>query len=352
MGLIFDFGFEQLKELCLKFGEPSFRARQIWEWLFQKLNFEFEGMSNLPERFRKVLKDNFPFSPSLNRCSRSSDGTLKFLWCFEDGELIESVLLPYSTSRRNWISLCLSTQAGCPVRCSFCQTGIGGFRRNLSRGEIVFQVVGMEKYTGLRASRILFMGMGEPLLNMKETVGAIEILTSKEGRGFGERKITLSTVGTWELEDFIKFGPRVEIAYSLHFPEEEQRRRFIPYARLLPISRTLELLEEYHFASGRVVSVEYLMIGGVNDSLEFSFKLSPLLKGKPFHVNLLPFNPIHPSPFSPSFRDRIRAFKSSLENSGLKVTVRKPRGLDIQAACGQLRAKTLDGEVSPLDNLN
>lgn len=219
-------------------------------------------------------------------------------------------------------------------------------------GEILFQIVGMEKFSGLRVSRILFMGMGEPLLNLKETIGAIEIMTSKEGRGLGERRITLSTVGTRELEDFLKYGPKVEIAYSLHFPEEEQRKRFIPFPRLLPISRALELLERYHFDFGRVVSIEFLMIGGLNDSLDFASKLSSLLKGKPFHVNLLPFNAVYPYRFSPSPKEKIRAFKNSLENSGLKVTVRKPMGSDIQAACGQLRAKTLDGEVSPHNNLN
>jgi 23S rRNA (adenine2503-C2)-methyltransferase len=343
--LILDLDFEHLQEFVLESGEPSFRARQIWEWIFKKRTFDFQSMSNLPEKFRAVLRDSFSF-PTLKRCSRSSDGTIKFLWALEDGELIESVLLPYFTSRKKWISLCLSTQAGCPVRCLFCQTGIGGFRRNLSRGEILFQVVGMEKFGGTKASRILFMGMGEPLLNLRETIGAVEVLTRKEGGEFGERRITLSTVGMRELEEFLRNGPRVEIAYSLHFPEENQRKRFIPHPHVLPISRALELLEEYHSASGRVVSIEYLMIKGINDSLDSASKLSSLLRGKPFHVNLLPFNPVSPSSFSPSPRGYILAFKNFLRKSGLNVTIRKPRGSDIQAACGQLRAQTLDGEDS------
>jgi 23S rRNA (adenine2503-C2)-methyltransferase len=342
MGLILDLSYEELKSYLEELGQPGYRASQVWEWIFKRKTLDFEQMSNLPRELQETLKSNFNLLPTLERVSVSRDSTEKYLWRMGDGELIESVLLHYLTSRKNWVSVCISTQAGCPVKCSFCQTGLGGFRRNLTRGEILAQIVGMEIESGVQVSRVLFMGMGEPLLNLKATLGAIETLTHERGCNFGGRKITLSTVGPVELEDFVKSDVRVEVAYSLHSPDENIRKRLIAYSRLLSIERALSLLEEYWANARRIVSIEYLMLEGINDLPEHARKLAKLLYGRPFLVNLLPLNPASQSPFMPSIPGKIRQFKQILQESGISATIRKPKGLDIEAACGQLRLKTLD----------
>jgi 23S rRNA (adenine2503-C2)-methyltransferase len=338
MGLIIDLSYEELESYFNLLEQPKYRAAQVWDWIFKKKVLDFEKMSNLPPKLKETLKANFDPFPLVETVSTSQDFTEKYLWRLSDGELIESVLLHYLTSYKSWVSACISTQVGCPVRCSFCQTGLSGFRRNLTAGEILAQVLGMEIHSGVQVSRVLFMGMGEPLLNFKATLKSIKALIHEKGYNFSGRKITLSTVGTLELEDFVESGLRIEIAYSLHFPEEKQRREMIPYPRLLSIEKALSLLENYTLQAGRNVSIEYLMLDNVNDTFEHAQKLVKLLKGKPFFVNLLPFNPVASS-FLASRPGKISKFRQILQDAGIKATIRKPRGLEIEAACGQLRLK-------------
>lgn len=339
MGLILELSYQELESYLANLGQPKYRAAQIWNWIFKKRVLDVDKMSNLSSKLRETLKADFNCFPTLENIFSSHDLTEKFLWRMLDGELVESVLLYYLTSHKNWVSACISTQAGCPVGCSFCQTGLSGFRRNLTVGEILYQILGMEIYSKIQISRVLFMGMGEPLLNLPATLKAIEALLSPKGYNLSGRRITLSTVGTLELEEFVKSGLRVEIAYSLHFPEEKQRRNMISYPRLLSIEKALSLLESYYLQAGRNVSIEYLMLDKVNDSPKHARNLIKLINGRPFLVNLLPFNPISYTSFLASKPEKIRQFRQILQDAGLKTTVRRPRGLEIEAACGQLRLK-------------
>jgi len=350
MGLILDLSHEDLSRYLKGLGEQGYRADQVWEWIFKRKTLSFEEMTNLPINLRKTLSAEFLQFPELIRVSISRDNTVKYLWRMKDGELVESVLLHYLTSHRNWVSVCVSTQAGCPIKCSFCQTGLSGFRRNLTQGEILAQIIGMEIESGVSVSRVLFMGMGEPLLNFKETLGAIEVLMQKESYGLSGRRITLSTAGPEELERFLQEGARVEVAYSLHTPDDELRKSLIKYPRLLPVEKALSLLLKYQSEYQRRVSVEYLLLKGINDTEDHARSLVKLLRGKPFFVNLLPFNSCPGSKFSASSPELMREFKQTLIRAGIKAAIRKPKGLEIQAACGQLRLKTLDEHNIPVYN--
>jgi 23S rRNA (adenine2503-C2)-methyltransferase len=322
-------------------GQPRYRAGQVREWILEKLAPGFDTMSNLPQEEREALELAFALGEGeLATVSRSSDRTVKHLWRLSDGELVESVLIP--TSQR--LTLCLSSQAGCAMGCTFCATGFGGFRRNLTAGEIVAQYRASQRWADQegygRISNVVFMGMGEPLANRKALFPALTILN--QGYGIGARRITVSTVGLVPgIMELAKRPEQFRLALSLHAPESELRKTLVPLEDRFPLPMLVEAMKAFDAAGGKRITFEYTMIDGVNDALHLAPQLATLAESLQAFVNLIPFNPIPYQDWKPSPQDRIRAFEAILEERGVSVAVRESRGRDIDAACGQLRANAL-----------
>ncbi len=319
-------------------GQPAYRAAQACEWIYGDAAVGFDGMTNLPGPERAALAEHFRLTvPEIDRVSRSRDGTVKHLWKLMDGELIESVLIP--TPKR--LTLCLSSQAGCAMACAFCATGWAGYRRQLSTDEIVAQ------YRGARAwarengcgeiTNLVFMGMGEPLMNRSAVVPALGILNG--GFGVGARRITVSTVGVVPgILELAALPEQFRLAVSLHAPNHELRGRLVPLERKYPIPALLEALREFDAAGGKRITFEYVMIDGVNDDVALAGQLADLVEEFNAFVNLIPFNPIPGTDWRPTPRHRLDEFTARLAERGVTSFIRESRGSDIAAACGQLRA--------------
>lgn len=322
-------------------SQPGYRVSQILGWLYERNARSFEEMSNLPVPEREALSGSFRLTDmEAASVQRSLDGTTKHLWRLEDGELVESVLIP--TDDR--LTLCLSSQAGCAMGCTFCATGWGGFSRQLSAGEIVVQYRNslrwaMEHDYG-PITNVVFMGMGEPLSNRKAVHPALSILNA--GFGLGARRITVSTVGVVPgIRELAARPEQFGLALSLHSPEPELRAELIPLEKRFPLDELMEALEAFRAGGGRRVTFEYTLIRGINDAEELAPGLARLARKVQAFVNLIPFNPIPYQDWLPSRPERIEYFRRTLEAAGVSVAVREPRGRDIDAACGQLKAHAL-----------
>ena len=319
-------------------GEPAYRSRQVARWLYEGDVRSVGGMTDLPIAEREALSGAFRLEePEIDAVSISRDGTAKHLWKLSGGEVVESVLIP--AGRR--LTLCISSQAGCALACRFCATGWSGFGRQLSPAEIVAQYRAsarwaLEKGIG-PVTNVVFMGMGEPLANRKAVFPALTILN--RGYGLGARRITVSTVGVLPgIEALAGRREQFRLALSLHAPTSELRRELIPLEKRFPLDQLMAALEDFNREGGRRVTFEYTMIRGVNDDLALLPTLAGLASRVQAFVNLIPFNPIPYVDWKPSHRRTIRAFRIGLEAAGVAVAVREPRGRDIEAACGQLRA--------------
>jgi len=323
--------------------QPPYRAGQVRDWVYEKLAPDFESMTNLPRNEREDLARAFAMvEAEVAGLDRSADGTVKHLWRLEDGELVESVLIP----AEDRLTLCISSQAGCGMGCTFCATGFGGLRRNLTTGEIAAQYRTSQRWAHEegygRISNVVFMGMGEPLANRKALFPALTILN--RGYSLGARRITVSTVGLVPgIEELAKRPEQFRLALSLHAPESELRRTLIPLENRYPLSEIVEALKTFDAAGGKRITFEYTLIRGVNDHAYLAPQLAELAFGLQAFVNLIPFNPIPYQDWRPSSPDRVRMFAKVLEERGVSVAVREPRGRDIDAACGQLRANALTG---------
>jgi 23S rRNA (adenine2503-C2)-methyltransferase len=321
--------------------QPAYRVGQVRSWIFERLARSWEEMTDLPKAEREALGPAFRLEePQAEVVSQSTDGTVKHLWRLTDGELVESVLIP--TASR--LTLCLSSQAGCAMGCTFCATGWSGFSRQLSEGEIVAQYRASLRWAIEHdygpITNVVYMGMGEPLSNRKAVHPSLTILN--EGYGLGARRITVSTVGV--VPGILELAERPEqfrLALSLHAPVSELRRELIPLEKRHPLPELMEALTRFDNAGGKRITFEYTMIRDVNDAPELAPKLADLAVPLRAFVNLIPFNPIPYQSWQPSRADRIRHFVRVLEERGVSVAVREPRGRDIDAACGQLRANTL-----------
>ncbi|WP_226846853.1 23S rRNA (adenine(2503)-C(2))-methyltransferase RlmN [Dehalogenimonas etheniformans] len=324
-------------------GLPAFRGRQVTDWLYKQGACDFDQMLTLPAPFREKLKANYTVGRSreITR-QQASDGTIKLLLELMDGAKVETVGMLYAER----FSCCVSTQAGCPVGCAFCATGQSGFKRNLTPGEIVDQVLTVngavntatEARPQLKIDHVTFMGMGEPLLNYNSTVKALRLLN--EEMGISARHLTVSTIGYVPgIRSLMKEKLPVTLAVSLHAPNDELRRRLIPSLTRWNVAKIIETCREYFMATGRRITIEYCLIDKINDSQEEAVQLSELLRGLNCHVNLIPFNPAAGLPFKTSPQERVKAFSAVLSSHGIQVTQRLRRGADIDAACGQLRRR-------------
>ena len=323
----------ELENLAVGLGERAFRGRQVAEWVYKKAIPDLDGMRNLPSAFRERISESHVVNPLIVADhKRSSDGVDKLLVHGGDGEVFECVLLPYEDR----VSCCLSSQVGCPMGCTFCATGLGGFDRNLSAGEIVGQYLLLQGLTERRIGHVVFMGMGEPLLNFDHLVKAMALLHDEVGISY--RHMTVSTVGLVpQIARLAELGLPIHLALSLHSPYDEVRDRLMPVNQKWPVREVVGAMRDYSKRTGRKVTFEYLLIDGVNDTPEQAEALAGLVKGLPSVVNLIPFNTVDTEQgFARPKRERVQAFRRRLESLGVNVTERIERGHDIAAACGQL----------------
>ena len=329
-----------LSERLTGMGQPAFRADQVARWLYQRTVTEFSQMTDVPASLRAELQDSYALHGlTLERSQVSIDGaTSKLLFAAVDGAKIEAVLLP----RRRGSAVCVSSQAGCAMGCPFCATGLLGLRRNLSTGEIVDQYLlarSAARAAGSDVESLIFMGMGEPLANLENLEGAVARLVSPDYCGIGARRITISTIGIRNRIRRLAAWPwQVGLAISLHAPNDELRNRLVPPSRSFPIGELMRESIAYQDKTRRRVSYEYVMLSGVNDSTGIATELGRLLSGQLCHVNLIPYNPVSGTGFQGSSVSAIEEFRRIVESTGLTVTIRRPRGRDIAAACGQLAA--------------
>ncbi|MPY67763.1 23S rRNA (adenine(2503)-C(2))-methyltransferase RlmN [Deinococcus sp. SDU3-2] len=316
----------------------GFRRRQLLEWVFVQGVGEFEAMTNLPAPLRSDLAARFRLNPFREiETVRSHDGSAKYLFTLLDGRQMEAVYMPYLDRK----TVCVSTMVGCPARCAFCATGAMGFGRNLTPGEIVGQVLAVAGGEGLEPREIrnlVFMGMGEAMLNYDHTMKAARILLHPQALGMSKRRVTLSTVGIAKgirrLAEEDDLG--LKLAISLHAPDEETRQKIIPTGAANSIEEIMAAARDYQAVTGRRVTLEYTMLRGINDHLWQAELLAERLRGLVSHVNLIPMNPWDGSGFESSTEEQIQAFYDALEERGVDVSVRRSRGKDAGAACGQL----------------
>lgn len=313
--------------------QPAYRAQQLHQWIYQKGTRSLTEISVLPKQWRSEIAEIPIGRSTLHHRSPAPDGTVKFLLRLADHQVIETVGIP--TGKR--LTVCVSSQVGCPMACDFCATGKGEFTRNLARHEIVDQVLTVQADFQRRVSHVVFMGMGEPLLNLNPVLGAVRCLN--QDVGIGQRCITLSTVGIpGRIHQLAQAKLQVTLAVSLHASNQALRTQLIPSARQYPLEALLQECREYVQVTGRRVTFEYVLLAGVNDLPVHALELAQLLRGFQSHVNLIPYNPISEVDYQRPSSERIRAFVQALEEQHIATSVRRSRGLAADAACGQLRA--------------
>lgn len=329
--------FEDFKKTIADLGMPQFRAKQIWEWVFQKFVFSFDEMTNLSLADREKLKQEFPrILPPVEKFLKADDGTCKIILKLADDELIEAVAIPDEDS----MTFCLSTQAGCAVGCVFCRTGESGFRRNLTAEEIILQVMVLIKRTGEKPTNIVFMGMGEPFFNRQALFASIDALTDPKGLGLATRRITISTSGVIEgIAELANRPGEVNLALSLHAADEITRTAMVPLNKRYSVEKLREALGSYCALTGRRVTLEVVLLKNVNDQHNDALNLINFCEGLIAHVNVVRFNSFPGSNYEPSPESNEREFRKVLKKAGITVTVRKSKGQEILAACGQLAGK-------------
>jgi 23S rRNA (adenine2503-C2)-methyltransferase len=336
---LFGLDRDALGALLARQEEPAYRAGQVYSWLYRKRARSLHDMTNLGKPLRERLAADHELRwPAVEDRSRSQDGTVKYLFRLDDRASIESVYIPEERRR----TICISTQAGCPLKCAFCLTGIGGYTRNLKTWEILGQVatVMAEAPREEKPWNVVVMGMGEPLLNYDATVAALRILMDPEGFAVAPKKLTLSTVGILPALEKLMLEPvRPNLAISLHAPNKALRRALMPIEERYDLKDVMEAAGRYPIPRGGMVTYEYVLLGGVNDGPGQARELVRLLKGQRGKVNLIPLNPAPEIPFRAPTREAVDAFVAVLADAHVTVSVRRPRGQDILAACGQLHLK-------------
>ena len=322
-------------------GQPAYRGKQLYQWLYQKGARSLLDISVFPKQWRNSLAD-YPIGRStIHYRSLAPDSTRKYLLRLADGLIIEAVGIP--TAKR--LTVCVSSQVGCPMDCDFCATGKGGLIRNLKAYEIVDQVLTVQEDFGRRVSNVVFMGMGEPMMNIQPTIAAVKSLN--QDVGIGQRSLTISTVGIpGKIEQLAQHQLQIVLAVSLHASNQQLREQLIPSAKHFPLEKLLDECRNYVQITGRRITFEYILLAGVNDLPHNAVELAHLLKGFQTHVNLIPYNPISEVDYQRPNRDRIQEFVDILEQKKIAVSVRYSRGLEADAACGQLRASKIQAETA------
>ncbi len=330
---------EELARELTAIGQPTFRGKQIWQWLYSG-ELDFNRMTNLPQTLREALSQRFMAGGLRIRDKLISaiDGTRKYLFELSDGNIIESVLMQYHYG----YSVCLSTQVGCRMGCAFCASSPLGLVRNLTVGEMMAQILAISNDIQARISHVVLMGIGEPFDNYDNVMTFLKKLNREDTLNLSYRKMTVSTCGIVpKILAFAQEGIPVNLSVSLHAPTDEIRRKTMPVARTWPMDELLAACRKYAEITSRRVTYEYALIRDVNDLEEHAAILAGKLKGSLCHVNLIPVNTVEGTGFSKSGRERIEAFRARLERSGIAATVRRELGIDIMAACGQLRRNTM-----------
>lgn len=345
---IYDLTLEQLRSWTKANNEPEFRAGQIFDWLYVKRVNSFDEMLNLSKSFREKLEEQFQFV-TLKEITRfeSKDGTIKFLFGLHDDNAIETVIMKHSYGN----SVCVTTQVGCKIGCTFCASTLGGLKRNMTAGEIVAQVVQAQKTLDLdneRVSSIVVMGIGEPFDNYEATMDFLRIMINAKGLNIGQRHITVSTSGIVpNIYKFADENTQISLAISIHAPNDALRSKLMPVNRRFPFADVMDACKYYVEKTGRRITFEYALIGGVNDQPEHAEELADVLKNMNMlcHVNLIPVNYVPERNYVRTSKDDIFTFQRILEHKKINTTIRREQGADIAAACGQLRAKHMESTV-------
>lgn len=337
---------EELEKLLVSLGEKPFRAKQIYSWLHVRQVTSFEEMTDISTKLREILKETCELTALTKievQCSKL-DGTRKYLFGLADGNMIESVLMRYKHGN----SVCISSQAGCRMGCRFCASTLDGLVRNLTPGELLDQIYRIQQDIGERVSHVVVMGTGEPLDNYDNLLKFIHLLSSEGGLHISQRNITVSTCGI--VPNMLRLAEeklQITLALSLHAPSQEKRQELMPVARKYDIQQVIEACKHYFERTGRRITYEYSLVGGVNDSQEDADLLARLLKGQNCHINLIPVNPIKEREFVQPESGVVLEFKNKLEKYGRNVTIRREMGRDIDGACGQLRKRYRKGRREP-----
>lgn len=332
----------ELEEMLAELGQPKFRAAQLFRWL-QSGETDFDNMTNIPLSLRNELKENTYIADVkiVRRLKSHIDETVKYVYELYDGEYIESVLMKYE----HGYTVCISTQVGCRMGCSFCASGIAGLTRNLTASEMLAQITAAQRDNGIRVSNIVMMGMGEPLDNFDNSVRFLRLVSDGNGLNIGLRHISLSTSGVVSgIKKLKEYNFPITLSISLHAPSDEIRSSMMRVNKKWNIDELLKACKEYQAVTTRRISFEYALIDGVNDSDECAAELARRLKGIMCHVNLIPANPVKENSFKKPDRSKIIRFRDLLIKKGVNATVRRTLGADIDASCGQLRKRVKEGE--------
>ena len=327
----------ELANILKELGQPAFRAKQVYTWLHKGVR-SYDEMTNLPKALRDQLSANYPINPPkvARKQESKKDGTIKYLWQLSDGNCVETVLMRYNYGN----TVCISTEVGCAMGCAFCASTIGGLVRRLEPFEMLDEVLFTQIDSGLPISRIVLMGIGEPLDNFDNVMRFLELVNSEAGMNISMRHISLSTCGLIpKIDALAEKKLQISLAISLHGPNNEIRGKVMPVNKAYPIEQLLEACRRYFDATGRRIHFEYAMIDGVNDREEDAKEILRRMKGLPAHFNLIPLNHVEESPLKPSSKANVARFQKLLEDGGITATVRRTLGSDIDASCGQLRRK-------------
>lgn len=336
---LLDYTIKELENRLLEDGFKPYAARQVFEWIYQKKQFDFYKMTNIAKPLQKKLSHTFTINTlEVFSEKRASDGTIKWLFVLEDGALIETVLMrhPYGDS------ICVTSQVGCSIGCAFCASGLEKKTRDLRGGEMVAQVMSAAALANLKPTHVVIMGTGEPFDNYNETMRFIDIVNAPYGLAIGARHITVSTSGIVpKIDQFAKEKRQVNLAISLHAADNETRSKLMRINNVYPLESLLDSVKRYVKTTNRRVTFEYILLGGVNDSIADADRLSDCIRGINGYVNLIPYNSVGEFPFVPSSTKTAKAFHDRLMKRGINATLRREKGADIDAACGQLRTNTI-----------
>lgn len=339
---LYNYSLEKLEELMLSLQEKKYRATQLFKWIYEKRVTSFDEMSDVSKSFREVLNRDFCLAkPKIHKEQRSKDGTIKLLLELEDGDKVETVLMRYNYGN----AVCVSSEVGCNMGCAFCASGLLKKKRELLVSEMIGQVLVIDDIlkaegNNERVTHVVVMGTGEPFDNYENVMDFIRILNHPHGLAIGARHITVSTCGIVpKIYDYAKEGLQINLAISLHAPSDEIRKKIMPISFKYPMNELMEAVKYYEKNAGRRVTFEYILLNGINDSKEDAKKLAKLIKGTLAYVNLIPYNSVDENKYKRSDDKSVRDFMDTLIKCGVNATIRREFGSDIDAACGQLRAK-------------